>query len=112
MKSGSASVPSKQTPGGGFRGALRGTFGWQKSKRGCNVFDLGCYKVIHVHTRRTRGVLFALAEDVVWPTKVLPKPSAASAPTGSSHDVGSLSGFDVIRFTTVNMSNKSRHSAI
>lgn len=96
MKSGSASVSSKKTPGGGLRGALRGTFRGQKSERGCNVFDLCCYKVIHVHTRRTGGVLFALAEDVVWPAKVLSKPSTTSTPTGSSHDVGSLSRFNVV----------------
>lgn len=96
MKSGSASVSSKQTPGGGFRGALGGAFRGQKSERSRNVFDLCCHKVIHVHTRRAGGVLFALAEDVMWPAKVLSKPSATSTPTGSSHDVGSLSRFNVV----------------
>lgn len=96
MESGSASVSSKQTPGGGFRGALWGAFRWQKSKRGRNVFDLSCYKVVHVHTRRARGVLFALAEDVVWPTKVLSKPSTTPTATGSSHDVGPLGRFNVV----------------
>lgn len=96
MESGSAPVSSKQTPGGGFRGALWGAFRWQKSKRGCNVFDFGCYKVVHVHTRRARGVLFALAEDVVRTAKVLSEPSTTPAATGNSHDVGSLSGFNVV----------------
>lgn len=96
MKSGSAPVSCEQTPGGGFRGALRGTFRGQKSQRCCNIFDLGCYKVINVHTGRTGRVLFALTEDVVRPAKVLSEPSATPTATGSSHDVGPLSRFDVV----------------
>lgn len=99
MKGGSASVASEQSSGGGFGGALWGPFRWQKSKRGCNVFKLCCHKVIHVHTWRTGGVLFALAEDIVGSAEILSKPSSTSTAARSSHNVGSLSRLHVVRFT-------------
>lgn len=96
MEGGSASVAGEQSSGGGFGGALGRPFRGQKSKRCCNVFKLCCHKVIHVHTRGTRSVLFALAEDIMRSAEVLSKSSSTSTATRSSHDVGSLSRFDVV----------------
>lgn len=96
MEGGSASVASKQAPGRGFWGTLGGSFRWQKTKRGSNVFNLSCHKVIHVHAGRTGGVLFTLAEDIMWSAEILSKTSTTSAATRSGHDVGSLSRFNIV----------------
>lgn len=96
MKGGSASVASEQSSGGGFGGALGWPFRGQKPKRGCNVFKLCCHKVIHVHTGRTRSVLFALAEDIMGSGDILSKTSSTSTAARSSHDVCSLSRFNVV----------------
>lgn len=96
VESGSASVASEQSSGGGFGGALGRPFRGQKSKRGRNIFKLSRHKVIHVHTGRTGGVLFALAEDVVGSAEILSKPSSTSTAARNSHDVGSLCRLDVV----------------
>lgn len=108
MEGASASVTSEQSSGGGFGRALGRPFRRQKSKRGCDVFKLCRHKVIHVHAGRSGGVLFALAEDVMWSTEVLSKASATSAAARSSHDVGSLSRLDVVRFTAAETSTRWR----
>lgn len=100
MKGGSASVTSEQTSGGGLWDAFGETLWGHNSKRVHNVFKLCCNKVIHVHAGRTGSVLFAQAENIMGTRHVLSEPSSASSATRSWKDVGSLSRFGVVGFTT------------
>lgn len=106
MEGGSAPVAGEKPSSGRFGGALGKPFRGQKSKRGCNVFKLCGHKVIHMHARWAGGVLFALTEDVMRSAEILSKPSSTSTAARSSHDVGSLSRFHVVRFTAA-VNNRS-----
>jgi len=100
VEGGPAPVPSEQASGGGLGGALGGPLGRQEPLRCGDVLELGRHKVVHVHAGRPRGVLLALAEDVVRATETLAEAPPAPAPPWSGHDVRSLGGLHVVRLPT------------